>query len=135
MLTELIYYLDVLLDQEDEGRHRAERAQNSEVPYIQYSIGGARRKFDYINYVVERFRLRSTMDVDTLSPSLLCISMDRSLRVRRFFCFHAMIPNRKVVFACKTFGRDAVVGSAMTSLAFLIQQGVEEVDEFSTTAW
>ena len=25
--------------------------------------------------------------VDTLSPSLLCISMDRSLRVRRFFLF------------------------------------------------
>ena len=25
VLTELIYYLDTLLDQEDEGRHRAER--------------------------------------------------------------------------------------------------------------
>ena len=25
MLTELIYYLDVLLDQEGEGHHRAER--------------------------------------------------------------------------------------------------------------
>ena len=32
--------------------------------------------------------------VDTLSPLLLCISMDRSLRVRRFFfVFHATIPN------------------------------------------
>ena len=31
MLTELIYYLNVLLDQEGEGHHRAERVQNSEV--------------------------------------------------------------------------------------------------------
>ena len=35
VLAELIYYLDLLLDQEDEGRHRAERVQNSEVPYVQ----------------------------------------------------------------------------------------------------
>jgi hypothetical protein len=60
MLTELIYYLDVLLDQEGEGRHRAEHVQNSKVPYVRYSIGGARRKFDYINRVVKRFCLLST---------------------------------------------------------------------------
>ena len=52
MLAELIYYLNVLLDQEGEGRHRAKRVQNSEVPYVQYSIGGSQRKFDYINRVV-----------------------------------------------------------------------------------
>ena len=39
VLTELIYFLDTLLDQEGEGRHRAERVQNSEVPYVRYLIG------------------------------------------------------------------------------------------------
>ena len=34
MLTELS--LDALLDQEFEGRHRAERVLNSEVPYFMY---------------------------------------------------------------------------------------------------
>ena len=58
MLTKLIYYLNVLLDQEGKGRHRAERVQNSEVPYVRYSIIGTRRKFDYINRVVKRFRFR-----------------------------------------------------------------------------
>ena len=57
---ELIYYLDVLLDQEGEGRHRAERVQNSEVSYVRYSINGARRKFDYISRIVKLFRLPST---------------------------------------------------------------------------
>ena len=36
MLTELIYILDTLLDQEGEGRHRAEHVQHSEVPYVRY---------------------------------------------------------------------------------------------------
>ena len=31
--------LNTLLDQEFEGRHRAERVQNSEVPYVRYLIG------------------------------------------------------------------------------------------------
>ena len=87
VLMELIYYLDVLLDQEDEGRHRAERVQNSEVSYVRYSIGGAQRKFNYINRIVKRFRLQSTRVRRHTLPSLLCISMDRSLRVRRFFLF------------------------------------------------
>ena len=34
MLTEL--FLDPLLDQEFEGRHRAERVLNTEVSYVQY---------------------------------------------------------------------------------------------------
>ena len=34
LLTELIYYLDVLLDQEGEGRHRAERVQNADVSCV-----------------------------------------------------------------------------------------------------
>ena len=34
MLTEL--FLDPLLDQELEGRHRAEHVLNTEVPYIRY---------------------------------------------------------------------------------------------------
>ena len=34
MLTKLC--LDPLLDQEFEGRHRAERVLNTEVPYVQY---------------------------------------------------------------------------------------------------
>ena len=75
MLTELIYYLDNLLDQEGEGFHRAERVQNSEVSYVRYSIGGTRRKFDYINRIVKRFRFRSMrVRGHTLPLSLLCIS-------------------------------------------------------------
>ena len=49
MLTELS--LDPLLDQEFEGHHRAERVQNSEVPYVQYLIGWIVKTFDYINRV------------------------------------------------------------------------------------
>ena len=60
MLTELIYYLNVLLDQEGEGRHRAERVQNAEVSYVRYLIGWSAKKFDYINRFVKCFRLRST---------------------------------------------------------------------------
>ena len=39
VLTELIYFLNILLDQEDEGRHRAEHVQNSEVSYVRCLIG------------------------------------------------------------------------------------------------
>ena len=48
--------LDTLLDQEFKGRHRAERVQNSEVPYVRCLIGRNEKKFDYINRVVKRFR-------------------------------------------------------------------------------
>ena len=75
MLTELIYFLDPLLDQELEGRHRAERVQNSEVSYIRCLIGRNEKKFDYINRIVKRFRFRSTrVRGHTLPLSLLCIS-------------------------------------------------------------
>ena len=36
VLTELIYYLDNLLDQEGEVRQGAERVQNSKVTYVRY---------------------------------------------------------------------------------------------------
>jgi len=51
VLTELIYYLDVLLDQEGDGRHQAERVQNAEVSCVQYLIGWIAKTFDYINRV------------------------------------------------------------------------------------
>ena len=51
MLTELIYYLDVLLDQEDKGCHRAERVQIVEVSCVRYLIGWIAKKFDNINRV------------------------------------------------------------------------------------
>ena len=49
MLMELIYFLDILLDQEDEGRHQAEHVQNSEVSYVRYLIGRIVKTYDYIN--------------------------------------------------------------------------------------
>ena len=67
--------LDTLLDQEFEGRHRAEHVQNSEVTYIRCLIGRNEKKFDYINRVVKRFRFRSTkVRGHTLPLSSLCIS-------------------------------------------------------------
>ena len=94
MLTELIYYLDNLLDQEREGRHRAKHVQNSEVPYGRYSIGGSQRKFDYINRVVKCFRLRSTR-VRTHTPPLVAMHLlDRScVSVGFFLKLHATFPN------------------------------------------
>ena len=49
MLTK--FSLNTLLDQEFEGRHRAERVQNSEVPYVRCLIGWIEKTFDYINRV------------------------------------------------------------------------------------
>ena len=43
--------LDALLDQEFEGRHRAERVLNSEVSYLRYYIGWIVKTFDYINRI------------------------------------------------------------------------------------
>ncbi|EMS56889.1 hypothetical protein TRIUR3_06891 [Triticum urartu] len=60
VLTELIYFLDTLLDQEFERRHRAECVQNSKVSYVRCLIGRNEKKFDYINPIVKRFRFRST---------------------------------------------------------------------------
>ena len=50
MLMELS--LDPLLDQEFEGRHRAEHMHNSEVSYIQYLIGWIVKTYDYFLYIV-----------------------------------------------------------------------------------
>ena len=57
MLTELIYYLDVLLDQEGEERHRVERVQIAEVPCVRYLIGRIVKTYDYINRVVIKLPL------------------------------------------------------------------------------
>ena len=55
MLTKLS--LNPLLDQEFEGRHRAERVLNSEVLYVRYLIGWIVKTFDYINRVKLTFPL------------------------------------------------------------------------------
>ena len=52
MLSELIYYLAVLLDQEGGGRPRVERVQNAEVLCVRYLIGRIVKKYDYVNRVV-----------------------------------------------------------------------------------
>ena len=44
MLTELIYYLAVLLDEEGKGRHRAKCVLNTEVSYVWYFIGWIAKK-------------------------------------------------------------------------------------------
>ena len=73
MLTKLS--LDSLLDQEFEGRHRAERVLNSEVSYIRYLIGWIMKTFDYINRVKLTLPLSVYEGTRTHSPlSLLCIS-------------------------------------------------------------
>ena len=73
MLTKLS--LDPLLDQEFEGRHRAKRVQNSEVPYVQYYIGWIVKTFDYINRVNLMLPLSVYEGTWTHSPrSLLCFS-------------------------------------------------------------
>ena len=75
-----------------EGRHRVERVQNSEVPYIRCLIGRNEKKFDYINRVFKRFRFRSMrVRGQTLPLSLLCITM--ILRVRRKFFEITTFPN------------------------------------------
>ena len=73
MLTKLS--LDPLLDQELEGRHRAERVQNSEVSYVRRLIGLIGKTFDYIN----RVKLTLLLSVyDTLSPLVAMHLLDRS---------------------------------------------------------
>ena len=67
MLSELSR--DPLLDQELDGRHRAERVLNSEVPCARYLIGRIVKTYDHINRVVlnaSAFGLRGY--VDSLSP-------------------------------------------------------------------
>ena len=79
MLKELIYYLDVLLDQEGEGRHQAERVQNSEVSYVRYLIGWIAKTFDYINRVKLTLPLSVYEGTWTHSPPLVAMHLlDRS---------------------------------------------------------
>ena len=67
--------LDLLLDQEFEGRHRAEHVLNSEVPYVRYLIGWITETFDYINRVNLSLPLSVYDGTWTYSPLLLlCIS-------------------------------------------------------------
>ena len=71
--------LDTLLDQEFEGRHRAERVQNSEVPYVRCLIGWIEKTFDYINRVKLTLPLSVYEGyVDTLSPLVAMLPLDRS---------------------------------------------------------
>ena len=73
MLKELS--LDPLLDQQFEGRHRAKRLLNSEVPYIRYMIGWIAKTYNYINRVNLTLPLLVYEGTWTHSPlSLLCIS-------------------------------------------------------------
>ena len=80
------------LDQEYEGRRRAERVQIAEVPCVRYLIGWIAKTFDYINRVVLTLPLSVYEGKWTHSPlSLLCITM--ILRVRRNFFEITTFPN------------------------------------------
>ena len=88
VLTELIYYLSVLLDQEGGGRHRAERVLNAEVLCVRYLIGWITKKFDYINRVSKTLSLSVYEGTWTHSPLLLLyISLVRSCVCVDSFCF------------------------------------------------
>ena len=93
MLTELS--LDTLLDQEFEGRHQAERVQNSEVPYVRCLIGWIAKTFDYINRLKLTLSLSVYKGTWTYSPPLIAMHLlDRScVIVRIFFKLHATFPN------------------------------------------
>ena len=80
MLTKLV--LDTLLDQEFEGRHRAERVLNSEVSYVRYLIGGMAKTFDYINRVKLTLPLSVYEGTWTHSPPLVAMHLlDRSCMI------------------------------------------------------
>ena len=67
--------LNTLLDQEFEGRHRAERVLNSEMSYVRYLIGWIAKTFDYINNVNLTLLLSVYEGTWTHSPLLLlCIT-------------------------------------------------------------
>ena len=85
VLTELIYFLDTLLDQDFEGCHQAECVQNSEVSYVRYLIGRNEKKFDYINRVVKRFRLWSMRVHRHTLPLVAMHLLDRSCVSVGFF--------------------------------------------------
>ena len=93
MLTKLS--LDTLLDQEFEGRYRAERVLNSEVQYIRYLIGWITKMFDYINCVNLTLLLSVYEGTWTHSPLLVAMHLlDRScVSVGIFLKLHATFPN------------------------------------------
>ena len=93
MLAELS--LDTLLDQEFEGRHRAERVQNSEVSYVRYLIGRNENTFDYINCIKQTLLLSVYEGTWTHSPPLVAMHLlDRSyVIVGIFLKLHATFPN------------------------------------------
>ena len=77
MLTELS--LDTLLDQEFQGRHRAERVQNSEVSYVRYLISWIEKTVDYINRINLTLPLSVYDGTWTHSPPLVSMHLlDRS---------------------------------------------------------
>ena len=79
MLTELIYSFDPLLNQELEGRDRARCVQNSEVPYVRYSIGRNEKTFDYTNCVKKTLPLSVYEGTCTHSSPLVAMHLlDRS---------------------------------------------------------
>ena len=84
MLMELS--LDTLLDQEFEGRHRAECVQNSEVPYVRCLIGWTVKTFDYINRIKLTLPLSVYEGTWTHSPPLVAMHLlDRSCVIVGFF--------------------------------------------------
>ena len=93
MLTKLS--LDTLLHQKFEGRHRAERVHNSEVPYVRCLIGWIAKTFDYINRVKLTLPLSVYEGTWTHSPPLVAMHLlDRScVIVGIFLKLHAAFPN------------------------------------------
>ena len=87
--------LDTLLDQEFQGRQRAERVQNSEIPYVRCLIGRNEKKFDYINRVKLTLPLSIYEGTWTHSPPLVAMHLlDRScVSVGNVLKMHATFPN------------------------------------------
>ena len=85
-----------MLDQEFEGRHRAERVPNSEVPYVRYMIGWFKKTFDYINRVKLTLTLLVYEGTWTHSTPLVAMHLlDRScVSVGIFLKLHATFPNK-----------------------------------------
>ena len=83
------------LDLEFEGRRRAERAQNSEVPYVWCLIGWIAKTFDYINRVKLIVPLSVYEGTWTHPPPLVAKHLlDRScVSIGFFLKFHATFPN------------------------------------------
>ena len=95
MLMELIYSFEPLLDQQLEGRHRAECVLNSEMPYVRCLIGCFAKMFDYINRVNLTLPHSVYEGTWTHSPPLVAMHLlDRScVGVGIFLNLHAMFPN------------------------------------------